>query len=205
MRRAPAGATELSWRDFRSPGRGSDSIFTTNRWFAPPANIQCPFGTARSLSSANSRYAMRSRRFEVEDFAKTDMRPEVASRHPALSASRGQLEEAAKVPGRLNTHDEVLQFFALILADDITAERGEFYRDFFFGHGVAWVTLRNIDTCGVRLAAIRRDRHPTRLELRKERFELLVGYHFHFVHDRNKRLVQDSLFLELQRRDHAVD
>src|SRR5438874_7692642 len=70
MRRAPAGATEWSSRDFRSPGRGSDSIFTTNRWFAPPANVQCPFGTSRSLSSTNSRYAMRSRRFEVEDFAK---------------------------------------------------------------------------------------------------------------------------------------
>src|SRR5947207_13073522 len=70
MRRAPAGATEWSSRDFRSPGRGSDSIFTTNRWFAPPANFQCPFGTSRSLSSSNSRYAMRSRRFEVEDFAK---------------------------------------------------------------------------------------------------------------------------------------
>src|SRR5437016_2426052 len=70
MRRAPAGATEWSSRDFRSPGRGSDSISTTNRWFAPPANVQCPFGTSRSLSSSNSRYAMRSRRFEVEDFAK---------------------------------------------------------------------------------------------------------------------------------------
>src|SRR5437764_14453599 len=70
MSQAPAGATEWSSRDFRSPVRGSDSIFTTNRWFAPPANIQCPFGTSRSLSSTNSRYAMHSRRFEVEDFAK---------------------------------------------------------------------------------------------------------------------------------------
>src|SRR5437016_10931372 len=70
MRRAPAGATEWSSRDFRSPGRGSDSILTTNRWFAPPANVQYPFGTSRSLSSTNSRYVMHSRRFEVEDFAK---------------------------------------------------------------------------------------------------------------------------------------
>ena len=61
MRRAPAGATGWSSRDFRSPGRGSDSIFTTNRWFAPPANIQCPFGTSSSLS--------RTGRFEGEDFA----------------------------------------------------------------------------------------------------------------------------------------
>src|SRR5437764_12663835 len=70
MSQAPAGATEWSSRDFRSPGRGSDSIFTTNRWFAPPANVQCPFGTSRSLSSSNSRYAIRSRWFEVEDCAK---------------------------------------------------------------------------------------------------------------------------------------
>src|SRR5205085_7284028 len=70
MRRAPAGATEWSSRDFRSPGRGLDQLFAANRWFAPPANVQCPFGTNRSLSSTNSRYLMRSRRFEVEDFAK---------------------------------------------------------------------------------------------------------------------------------------
>src|SRR6266436_5025047 len=42
----------------------------TKRWFAPPANVQCPFGTSRSLSSTNSRYALRSSRLEVEDFAK---------------------------------------------------------------------------------------------------------------------------------------
>src|SRR5437868_4115976 len=70
MRRAPAEAPEWSSRDFRSPGRGSDSIFTTDRWFAPSANVQCPFGTSRSLSSSNSRYAMRSRWFEVQDCAK---------------------------------------------------------------------------------------------------------------------------------------
>ena len=78
MRRAPAGATEWSSRDFRSPGRGSDSIFAMNRWFAPPANVQCPFGTtpllqpwnAALLSNTNSREEMGSRRFEVEDFAK---------------------------------------------------------------------------------------------------------------------------------------
>src|SRR5438270_4857840 len=75
MRRAPAGATEWSSRDFRSPGRGLDQLFATNRWFAPPANVQCPFGTSRSLSSTNSRYVMRSRRFEVEGFAKHVRKP----------------------------------------------------------------------------------------------------------------------------------
>jgi hypothetical protein len=35
----------------RSPGRGSNSIFATNRWFAPPANLQSPFGISRSPSA----------------------------------------------------------------------------------------------------------------------------------------------------------
>src|SRR6266446_6172966 len=68
MRRAPAGAAEWSSRDFRSPGRGSDSMFATN----PPrrANLQCPSGTIRIISSNKPRDATSSRRFEVEDFAK---------------------------------------------------------------------------------------------------------------------------------------
>src|SRR5207244_8209686 len=41
-------------------------------------------------------------------------------------------------------------------------------------------------------------------ELRKERFELLVGNHFHLVHDWNERLIQYAFFAELQRRHHAV-
>ena len=55
MRRAPAGATEWSSRDFRSPGWGSDSLLTTNRWFAPPANVQCPFGTHLSRHGTEAR------------------------------------------------------------------------------------------------------------------------------------------------------
>jgi hypothetical protein len=39
------------------------------------------------------------------------------------SARRGQLKESAKVLGSFNSHDEALQLFALILADDIAAER----------------------------------------------------------------------------------
>ena len=46
-------------------------------------------------------------------------------------ASRGQLKESGKVPGGFKTHDEALQLFALLLADDIVTERGEFYGDFF--------------------------------------------------------------------------
>src|SRR6266850_5929830 len=39
----------MTSRDFRRPGWGSDSIFAMNRWFAPPANFQCPFGTTPLL------------------------------------------------------------------------------------------------------------------------------------------------------------
>ena len=43
-----------------------------------------------------------------------------------VCGSRGQLEESSKVPGRLHAHDEALQFFALLLADDIAAQ-SEFF------------------------------------------------------------------------------
>src|SRR5438552_15457132 len=39
---------------FPQPRRGSDSIFTTNRWFAPPANVQCPSGTTPLLQPQNA-------------------------------------------------------------------------------------------------------------------------------------------------------
>src|SRR5437016_2405919 len=45
-------------------------MFVTHRWFAPPANVQSPSGTGRSLSGTNSRDATRFSRFEVEDFVK---------------------------------------------------------------------------------------------------------------------------------------
>src|SRR5947207_4565851 len=81
----------MASRDFRRPSRGSDSMFATNRWLAPPANVQCPFGTSRSLSRTSSRDSMPSRRFEVEDFAKQirDRRSFIA-----LGGLRPPLQEA---------------------------------------------------------------------------------------------------------------
>jgi hypothetical protein len=61
-------------------------------------------------------------------------------------AGRGQPKESAKVVGGFNTHDEALQLFTLILANDIAAERREFYSDFFLCHWIARTTLGNIDT-----------------------------------------------------------
>ena len=57
----------------------------------------------------------------------------------------------------------------------------------------------------MRLAVIGGDGHATRLEFWKERFELLVRDHFHFVHDWNERLVEHALLAKLQRSDHAID
>src|ERR1700738_3220650 len=62
---------------------------------------------------------------------------------------RCQFEESAKVLDCLDTHDVVLQFFALILADYVAAERGEFCRDFLLGHGIARIAFRYIDTSGM--------------------------------------------------------
>ena len=59
-------------------------------------------------------------------------------------ASRGQFEKSAKILGCLNTHDEALQLLALILADNVAAERREFDVDFFLGHWIARIALWNI-------------------------------------------------------------
>src|SRR5213078_5117216 len=112
---------------------------------------------------------------------------------------RGQLEEFIKRLGRVDAHDELLQLFALLLADDIAAERGEFYRDFFFGHWIARITLRNIDAGGMCLAVISCDGYATRLELGEECFELFIRDHFHLVHDWNERLVAHAFLSELKR------
>ena len=61
----------------------------------------------------------------------------------------GQLKKSVELLGGVDAHDKLLQFLALIFADDITAERGEFYRDFILGHWIARITLGNIDAGGM--------------------------------------------------------
>jgi len=85
----------------------------------------------------------------------------------------------------------------LILADDIATKCREFHGDFLLGHRVARIALGNIDPRGVWLAVIGGDSHTARLEFGKERFELFVRHHFHFVHDRDERLIQHAFFAEL--------
>ncbi len=58
--------------------------------------------------------------------------------------SRGQLEESAKILRGFNAHDELPQLLALILADHVAAEGGEFYRDFFLGHGIARINVPKV-------------------------------------------------------------
>src|SRR5438105_2882374 len=69
MQRAPKGGGMLVAR-FPPPLAGAwVNVHDTNRWLAPPANLQCPAGTIRIISSNNSRDAMSYSRFEVDDFA----------------------------------------------------------------------------------------------------------------------------------------
>ena len=109
-------------------------------------------------------------------------------------ASRGQLKESAKVLGGFHAHDEASQLLALVLADHIAAQRGEFYRDLFLDHRIAWIAFGHIDTRAVRLAVISRDRHAARLKLREQRFELFIRDNFYLVHDWNQRLIADAFF-----------
>src|SRR5438309_7595260 len=56
---------------------GLGLMFVKHRWFAPPANVQCPFGTGRSLrrncgSAKLQRYALFLRRFAPGFLEKTD-------------------------------------------------------------------------------------------------------------------------------------
>jgi hypothetical protein len=73
-----------------------------------------------------------------------------SARLPLLHLSgltdRGQFKESAEVLGSLNAHNEALQLLALVFADDIAAERSEFYRDFFLGHRIPRITLGHIHT-----------------------------------------------------------
>ena len=59
-------------------------------------------------------------------------------------------------------------FSALILADDIAAERGEFHRDLFFGHRITRIAFWNIHAGGVRLATVCCDRYTTWLKLQEK-------------------------------------
>lgn len=59
------------------------------------------------------------------------------------------VQKSAKVLSGLHSHDEALQLLALILADDIAAQRREFHRNFLFGHRIARIALGNIDVGGM--------------------------------------------------------
>jgi hypothetical protein len=58
----------------------------------------------------------------------------------------GQLKKSVELLGAVDAHDELLQLLALIFANDIAAERSEFYRDFILSHWIARIAFRNIDT-----------------------------------------------------------
>ena len=55
--REPREGDEMTSSDFLRPGWGSDSIFTMNRWLAPPANLQLSLRDASALRSSRGRGA----------------------------------------------------------------------------------------------------------------------------------------------------
>src|SRR5437667_39395 len=107
-----------------------------------PGNREARFRN-RAARTHNDSRDMRRRVQNI--WALTPQRPPIWF----LGASRGQLEEWVEVLGSFHAHDEALQLFALILPDDIAAERGEFHRDFFLSHWVPRIAFGNIDTSGV--------------------------------------------------------
>jgi hypothetical protein len=65
------------------------------------------------------------------------------------SAGNRQLQKFVNFRRGVDVHDALPQFFALILANGVTAERGEFHRDFFLGHWIAGIALGYIHTGAV--------------------------------------------------------
>ena len=65
------------------------------------------------------------------------------------SARDRQLQQIINRLRAVDVHDAVPQFLALILANHVAAERGEFDRDFFLGHRIAWIAFWHIDTGGM--------------------------------------------------------
>ena len=120
------------------------------------------------------------------------------------SARDRQLQKLINLLRAVDVHDAVPQFLALILANDVAAERGEFHRDFFLGHRIARIAFGHIDTSGMRFAIVGCDGHAARLELGKKRFELFIRDNFYLVHDWNQRLIEHPFFFELQGRYHAI-
>jgi hypothetical protein len=61
----------------------------------------------------------------------------------------GQLKKSVEFLGGVDAHDKLLQFLALILANDIAAKCCELYCDFFLGHWIARIALGHIDPRGM--------------------------------------------------------
>ena len=96
--------------------------------------LQCPFlGWHRESTQARTKEAGRRNGSQAGSLTSDK------------SARDRQFYKFINLPGGLQTHDEFLQFFALIFANDITAERGEFDRDFFLGHWIPRIALGYID------------------------------------------------------------
>ena len=92
------------------------------------------------------RYGVVDRRnISIEKLSALD-RPQAGGyRCVRCSACDCQLQKFINCFRAIEVHDALLQFLALVLADHVAAERGEFYCDLFLGHRIARVTFRHID------------------------------------------------------------
>ena len=106
--------------------------------------LECCSGAAECIRAVEAPSRVRPCRFRDSVIASTSL--EMTDR---LLASRCQLKKSIKLLGGFHAHDEALQLLALILADDVAAERGEFHRDLFLGHRIARIALGNIDAGGM--------------------------------------------------------
>ena len=119
--------------------------------------------------------------------------------------SDGKGGQPADVGEGFQREDRGRKRIAPVTPDHLFAQSTELHADFFLSHRVPGVTFGHIHTRAERLARCCRDCHSAGLELGEQALELLVGYDLDLVHDRDQRLIEHALFLELERRHHAVD
>jgi hypothetical protein len=117
----------------------------------PRGTAEAPFITSACHSSWEAAFVPNGTRLII--FIKPSVKNAVLFRARRNGLDGYRAVVGSKGPprffGDVHVHDEALQLFALILADDIAAQRCEFHGDFFLGHGIARITLGNIDADGM--------------------------------------------------------
>ena len=122
---SPGRGDGMASRDFRSPGRGSDSILTTNRSFDHRLMSNVPSGQGAVLPTLTLDMRIPARRFEVNDFAKhvpakrgRNLRPILIDRRRSMATGvtrrllhekRSAATSHMKAPGKVYFGDAICQ------------------------------------------------------------------------------------------------